>query len=67
MATIQFPSSYRCDCGHQVDFGENTVREMAELSHKRSKPQTIGDLKDENNTPLSDHYAIALDFTLSKS
>ncbi len=31
------------------------------------KPQTIGDLKDETNTPLSDHDAIALDFTLSKS
>ncbi len=31
------------------------------------KPQTIGNLVDENNTPLSDHDAIALDFTLSKS
>ncbi len=31
------------------------------------KPQTIGKLVDENNTPLSDHDAIALDFTLSKS
>jgi endonuclease/exonuclease/phosphatase family metal-dependent hydrolase len=31
------------------------------------KPQTIGDLKDANDTPLSDHDAIALDFTLSKS
>ena len=31
------------------------------------RPQTIGDLKDENDTPLSDHDAIALDFTLAKS
>lgn len=31
------------------------------------KPQTIGDLKDENGTPLSDHDAIALDFTFGKS
>ncbi len=31
------------------------------------KPQTIGDLKDANGTPLSDHDAIALDFTLLKS
>jgi len=30
-------------------------------------PQTIGNLKDETGTPLSDHDAIALDFTLSKS
>ena len=31
------------------------------------KPQTIGNLKDAHGTPLSDHDAIALDFTLSKS
>lgn len=31
------------------------------------KPQTIGDLKNETGTPLSDHDAIALDFTLLKS
>ena len=29
-------------------------------------PQTIGNLKDATGTPLSDHDAIALDFTLSK-
>ena len=28
----------------------------------RGKPQTIGDLKDAENVPLSDHDAIALDF-----
>jgi len=43
MAIFLIPSSYRCDCGHQLDFFENTVREMAELSRKRRKPQTIGD------------------------
>jgi endonuclease/exonuclease/phosphatase family metal-dependent hydrolase len=31
------------------------------------KPQTIGNLKDARGTPLSDHDAIALDFTLLKS
>lgn len=31
------------------------------------KPKTIGNLKDEQGTPLSDHDAIGLDFTLSKS
>jgi endonuclease/exonuclease/phosphatase family metal-dependent hydrolase len=29
--------------------------------------KTIGDLKDENGTPLSDHDAISLDFTIVKS
>jgi len=33
----------------------------------QGKPRTIGNLKDANDTPLSDHDAIALDFTLSKS
>jgi hypothetical protein len=33
----------------------------------KGKPRTIGNLKDANGTPLSDHDAIALDFTLSKS
>ena len=33
----------------------------------KGNPQTIGDLKDEDGTPLSDHDAIALDFTLLKS
>jgi endonuclease/exonuclease/phosphatase family metal-dependent hydrolase len=32
----------------------------------RGKPQTIGDLKDAENVPLSDHDAIALDFCLRK-
>jgi endonuclease/exonuclease/phosphatase family metal-dependent hydrolase len=31
------------------------------------KPQTVGNLKDADGTPLSDHDAITLDFTLSKS
>ena len=33
----------------------------------KEKPNTIGDLKNETGTPLSDHDAIALDFTLVKS
>ncbi len=32
----------------------------------KGAPQTVGDLKDAENVPLSDHDAIALDFTLSK-
>ena len=37
-----------------------------ELS-ENSKPQTIGNLKDESGTPLSDHDAITLDFVPLKS
>lgn len=33
----------------------------------KGKPQTVGDLKNAENVPLSDHDAIALDFTLIKS
>ena len=29
------PSSYLCDCGHQSDFFENTIREAKAMSHKR--------------------------------
>lgn len=42
-------------------FGKNI--EIAE----NKKPQTIGDLKDEKGTSLSDHDAVALDFKLVKS
>ena len=30
-----FPSSYKCDCGHQSDFGENTVRDMKRMSKRK--------------------------------
>ena len=30
-----FPSSFQCDCGHQSDFFENTVREMKAMSQKK--------------------------------
>src|SRR6185295_6828807 len=30
-----FPSSFECDCGHQSDFFENTVRDMKAMSHKK--------------------------------
>src|SRR5205085_6448168 len=33
----------------------------------KGEPQTIGNLKDAENVPLSDHDAIALDFTPLKS
>jgi hypothetical protein len=30
-----FPSSFACDCGHQSDFSEHTVREMKAVSQKK--------------------------------
>jgi hypothetical protein len=30
-----FPSSYVCDCGHQSDFFENTIREIKAMSRKK--------------------------------
>jgi len=30
-----FPSSYVCDCGHQSDFFENTIREIKNMSRKK--------------------------------
>jgi hypothetical protein len=30
-----YPSSYACDCGHQLHFCENTIREMKEISYRR--------------------------------
>ncbi len=35
-----YPSSYRCDCGYQSDFCENTVTEMKQASSRR--PQRLG-------------------------
>ena len=36
-----FPSSYLCDCGHQSDFFENTIREIKAMS--RRKKVRLGD------------------------
>ena len=30
-----FPSSFECDCGHQSDFSEGTVREMKRMSLRK--------------------------------
>ena len=35
MATLLYPSSYRCDCGHESNFFENTVKEMKAMSKKK--------------------------------
>jgi hypothetical protein len=36
-----YPSSYLCDCGHQSDFFENTIREAKRRSYR--KPLRLGD------------------------
>ncbi len=35
MAKGLFPSSYECDCGHESNFFENTIREMKRMSKKK--------------------------------
>ena len=30
-----YPSSYECDCGHESDFSENTIREAKAKSHRK--------------------------------
>ena len=61
MAKEIFPSSYQCDCGHQSDFFENTVRELKQKSMKRriylvdgeNDEHTIVFYKDEKLTTSS--------------
>jgi hypothetical protein len=48
MAIEIFPSSYRCDCGHESDFFENTVREMEKMSKK--KRVRLGDSAEDEHT-----------------
>jgi len=35
MATELFPSSFRCDCGEELNFFENTVRNMKKMSKNK--------------------------------
>jgi len=35
MAVHLYPSSYRCDCGHESHFTEGTVREMRQKSQRK--------------------------------
>ena len=48
MAKEIFPSSYKCDCGHQSDFGENTIREIKNMS--RYKKVRISDSEKKSHT-----------------
>ncbi len=35
MGKVIFPSSFKCDCGHESHFFEKTVWEMEEISKKK--------------------------------
>jgi len=35
MAVELFPSSFRCDCGQELHFFENTVRDMKKMSKNK--------------------------------
>lgn len=37
MAVHLYPSSYRCDCGHESDFFENTIKEISVMSRKHKQ------------------------------
>ncbi len=47
MAVEIFPSSFRCDCGQELDFFENTIRDMKQMS--KNKRVRLGE---ENHTVI---------------
>jgi hypothetical protein len=47
MAIEIYPSSFRCDCGHESYFFENTVRDMEKLS--ATKQVTLSDTADNKH------------------
>src|ERR1051326_3158732 len=48
MPRESFPSSYLCDCGHQSDFFENTIRQAKAMSFK--KKLYLGDSSPDEHT-----------------
>ena len=49
MALLIIPSSFECDCGHQADFGESSIREMKEESRRARRPIRISDSEDDEH------------------
>jgi hypothetical protein len=49
MARQIIPSSFECDCGHQSDFCEGTVRDMEADSRRRHKPMLLLDSEAEEH------------------
>jgi len=48
MAKEVFPSSFECDCGHQLHFFESTVNKMKKMSAR--KKVHLGDSEDDKHT-----------------
>ena len=48
MAKELFPSSFKCDCGHESHFFENTVKEMKRMS--KNKKIRLSDSEDNQPT-----------------
>lgn len=66
MAEFLFPSSYRCDCGHESHFSENTVRSLIRMSLR--KRQYLADSEtDEHTIEFSHGRAVAVSDALSRS
>ena len=63
MATHIFPSSYRCDCGHESHFCENTVREMEEMSSRNNRRSyCLSDSeREEHDIVFSAGHAVSVD------
>jgi len=53
MPKEMFLSSYRCDCGHRIDFSENTVGEVKQKS-KRKRQWLIETCDD----PAAEHVVV---------
>ena len=47
MAEEIFPSSYKCDCGHECHFFENTIRDMKQMS--KNKTVRLRDSEDDEH------------------
>ena len=49
MAKELFSSSFKCDCGHESHFFENTVKEMKQMSKKKEVLLGDSSKEDEHN------------------
>jgi hypothetical protein len=59
MAVHIFPSSYRCDCGHESHFSERTVREMRLMSQRRRQLLTDSEI-DKHSIEFEGGQAVAV-------
>ncbi|MDM8527943.1 hypothetical protein QUF58_06970 [Anaerolineales bacterium HSG24] len=48
MAKQIIPSSFKCDCGHESNFFESTIRDMKRMSKK--KKVYLGDSEEDEHT-----------------